>query len=370
MNNVRHSLWQRKRRLKRAARATGASVVILLVVFVCTDGYRNWKSARLHGAAKEHLKEGDFSRAALDAQAALKENPSNTVARGTLADAYDVTNDIRLLEVLDQIEGEDITKRRASAALRFGKVDLAEDALQRVSPGAGIDPVDFHELGATIALAKADDGRLYGHYLELARHQKSHANLIKLAYVDLRTPDRSMPAALRRDLEDIAVRESGSTGADAAVVAWALTLGHPEESESMRLRAVLENHIAASATLRQSFLRALELSELSRSHIARRSLLRSLQDACERIGAPKETLKLMLWMLQNRRHTMRGLGRFVRRRRFCAASQPMRWFCAICWRPMARRNRGSGRHSHRLWHIWTGANSSSSGMLTTAVRTP
>ena len=62
----------------------------------------DWKTARLRSSAKRAIEQEKPAEAALDAAAALQIRPGDHELTRLLSDAYDATNDERLLNVLSQ----------------------------------------------------------------------------------------------------------------------------------------------------------------------------------------------------------------------------------------------------------------------------
>ena len=108
---------------------SGVSLSLLLAVFLFGSHYTDWKTARLRKSAKRAIEQQQPAEAALDAAAALQIRPGDHELTRLLSDAYDATNDERLLGVLSAEIAQapdtlDTRIRLARAALRFGRLDI------------------------------------------------------------------------------------------------------------------------------------------------------------------------------------------------------------------------------------------------------
>src|SRR6478735_6806939 len=136
------SMFHRQLRRGRLVVAiAGLAIAFLLGVFFISYGsklYGNWRERRLLLQATTLLQEGDLSKAAQMAQDLARRHPDSLAALSILADAAERQNleeAVAWRERIARLLPKDPESQLnfASAALRFGKLDLAREALDRVS---------------------------------------------------------------------------------------------------------------------------------------------------------------------------------------------------------------------------------------------
>src|SRR6266478_4107067 len=155
------SLFQRPTRL--AAIVAALAIAFLLGVFFFSYGlklYDDWRQTRLLHRATALLQEGKLSKAAQTAHELLARRPDSLPALYVLADAAERENleeAIRWREQIARLLPRDVESQLnlASAALRFGKLDLARQALDRIPPGDR-DRAAFHVVAGWLARAQGN----------------------------------------------------------------------------------------------------------------------------------------------------------------------------------------------------------------------
>ncbi len=159
-----HSNFQRQPRRGRLVVAiAGLTVFFLLGVFFVSYGsklYENWRDRRLLEKATTLLHDEEFGKAAQMAQQLASRHPNSLAAFSILADTAEKQN---LEEAVDWREriarllprDPESQLNLASAALRFGKLDLAREALNRVSPNDR-DSAAYHVVAGWLARAEGN----------------------------------------------------------------------------------------------------------------------------------------------------------------------------------------------------------------------
>jgi Tfp pilus assembly protein PilF len=141
--NSAHSAFHRQRGARRLALASaGLAMAFLLGVFFVNYGsklYENWHERRLLHRATALLQEGKLSKAAQMAQELANRHPDSLAALSILADTAEKQNLEEAVAWRERIarllpKDPESQLNSASAALRFGKLDLARAAINRVSP--------------------------------------------------------------------------------------------------------------------------------------------------------------------------------------------------------------------------------------------
>src|SRR5438105_5659308 len=155
----RRQLWPARLALLVAAFV----VAILLGVAFFSYGsklYRDWHQSRLLHRAASMLQEERFIEAARTARAVVKLDPDSLPAYYILAEAAEKQNLEEAVSWRAQItrllpKDPDSQLNLASAALRFGKLDLARKALDQVTP-SDRDRAAFHVVAGWLARAEGN----------------------------------------------------------------------------------------------------------------------------------------------------------------------------------------------------------------------
>src|ERR1700730_477795 len=155
------SLFQRPTRL--AAIVAALAIVSLLGALLFSYGlklYDDWHQTRLLHRATALLQEGKLSKAAQTARELLARRPDFLPALYLLADAAERENleeAVKWREQIARLLPTDLDSQLnlASAALRFGKLDLARQALDRV-PSGDRDRAAFHVVAGWLARAQGN----------------------------------------------------------------------------------------------------------------------------------------------------------------------------------------------------------------------
>jgi predicted Zn-dependent protease len=122
--------------------------------------YEDWRERRLLQRATALLQEGKLSKAAQAAQELLRQHPDSLPGLYILADAAERQNLEEAVSWREQIARQlpkDVESQLnvASAALRFGKLDVAREALDRV-PSSDRDRAAFHVVAGWLARAEGN----------------------------------------------------------------------------------------------------------------------------------------------------------------------------------------------------------------------
>jgi Tfp pilus assembly protein PilF len=141
----------------------GAILALLLIVFVGTYGskaYSRWSESRLLKRASVALEQRDFTAANRLAKRVLEHDRDSLPAFQILAEATEKQNSEETVSWRAQIarlqpDSIDSQLNLASAALRFGQIDLARKTLERVAPRAQ-DLAAFHVVAGWLARAEGN----------------------------------------------------------------------------------------------------------------------------------------------------------------------------------------------------------------------
>src|SRR5262245_10981334 len=141
----------------------GVAIALLVGVFFFSYSskvYENWRERRLLHRATVLLQEGQLSEAAQMAQELARRHPDSLAALSIFADTAERQNLEEAVGWRERIarllpKDPESQLNLASAALRFGKLDLAREALNRVS-SRDRDSAAFHVVAGWLARAEGN----------------------------------------------------------------------------------------------------------------------------------------------------------------------------------------------------------------------
>ncbi len=158
------SFFQRRLWLARLGVVVVVMAVALLIGIVLfsygSSLYDDWRQSRLLRRATALLDEGKLIKAAETAQELVAHHPDSVPALHVLAETAERQNleeAVKWREQIARLLPTDLESQLnlASAALRFGKLDVARQALDRV-PSTGRDKAAFHVVAGWLARAEGN----------------------------------------------------------------------------------------------------------------------------------------------------------------------------------------------------------------------
>ena len=199
----------------------GLAIAFLLGVFFVSYGsklYENWRDRRLLEKATTLLQEGDLSKAAQMAQDLALRHPDSLAALSILADTAERQNLEEAVAWRERIallmpKDPESQLNLASAALRFGKLDLAREALNRVSP-SDRDSAAFHVVAGWLALAEGNLAEQEEQFAAAVKKEpKNDLYQFNLAALQIRSKDAGKSKDARDTLERLITIAPYRTGA-------------------------------------------------------------------------------------------------------------------------------------------------------------
>ena len=187
----------------------GAAIALLLIVLVGTYGsklYSGWHESRLLKRASAALNENDFASANRLARQVLEHERDSLPAFQILAEASEKQNSEETVSWRAQIarlqpDNIDIQLNLASAALRFGQIDLARKTLEHVAPRAQNLPA-FHIVSGWLARAEGNLAEQEQQFaIAVSKDPKNDLYKFNLAAIQIRSPDGEKSAQARETLE-------------------------------------------------------------------------------------------------------------------------------------------------------------------------
>ncbi|MFL6540807.1 MAG: tetratricopeptide repeat protein [Chthoniobacterales bacterium] len=200
--------------------------------------YTSWRESRLLKRASVMMQNGDFSSATLAAQQMLQIHPDSLAAFQILADATEKQNRPETVAYRAQIArilrgNLDAQLNLASAALRFGQIDVAARALDNVAP-ADRDKAAYHVVAGWLARAQGNEGAVEEHFA--AAVQKESANDLyqfNLAVLQIRSPDPEKYDNARETLERLSKVQGFRAGSIRALLSDAIQRSDLERADHL-----------------------------------------------------------------------------------------------------------------------------------------
>ena len=216
------SLFQRRLWPTRLAlMACGSVVAIALCALLLSYGlrlYENWHQASLLRQADSMLQQGKFSEATHTARELLAQHPDSLPALYILAEAAEKQNLEEAISWREQIAGlrpkdPDSQLNLVSAALRFGNLDLARKALDRI-PANDRDRAAFHVVAGWLASAEGNFTEQEEQFAAAVRKEpRNNLYQFNLAALQIHSSDAQKNAEARESLERLSKLAPYRTGA-------------------------------------------------------------------------------------------------------------------------------------------------------------
>jgi Tfp pilus assembly protein PilF len=192
--------------------------------------YHNWRESRLLKRASAMLEHQDFDGATRAAMQALDLHRDSLLAFQILAEATEKQNKIETVAWRAQIarllpQNLDSQLNLASAALRFGELDTARKALERVSPNDR-DKAAYHVVAGWLARAQGDEHGLQQHFAAaLKQEPNNELYQFNLAVLQIKSPEKDKSDNARQTLEHLSKSAPFRTGALRALLNDAIDRG-------------------------------------------------------------------------------------------------------------------------------------------------
>ena len=214
-----------------AALVAGIVLGGLLLGFIALNygpsAYRSWSESRLLKRAHAMLVQQHFEEATQAAQQASQMRPDSLVAFKILAEATEKQNRTETVAWRAQIarllpHDFDAQLNLASAALRFGQLDVARRALENVAPEDRDKPA-FHVVAGWLARAQGNEVEVEQHFAAAVKREPANdLYQFNLAALQIRSDDAQKSASARATLERLTKSSDFRTGALRALLSDAV----------------------------------------------------------------------------------------------------------------------------------------------------
>jgi Tfp pilus assembly protein PilF len=215
------TLHRKRTRNRLTVGIAGLAIALLIGIFLASYGskvYQNWRERGLLQKASTLLQEGEFSKAAQIAQELARGHPDSVAALSILADTAERQNLEEAITWREQIarllpNDPESQLNLASAGLRFGKLDLAREALNRVSP-SDRDSAAFHVVAGWLARAEGNFAEQEEQFAAAVKKEpKNDLYQFNLAALQIRSKDTEKRDTARETLERLTTVAPYRTGA-------------------------------------------------------------------------------------------------------------------------------------------------------------
>lgn len=183
----------------------GAFVVGLISFSSVHKGINRWREARLIKAGNTYLKQGDPNSAEMAGRKAIELDPASVAACRILAEATEKQNRTETVAWRAQIArltpSLDSQLNLASAALRFGQLDVARKALDKV-PAVDREKAAYQVVAGWLSRAQGDTAEEERHFAAaVATEPNNDTYQFNLAVLQIQSSDPEKNAAARDQLE-------------------------------------------------------------------------------------------------------------------------------------------------------------------------
>src|SRR5438270_9179915 len=207
-----------------------AALALLLIVVVGTYGsklYSGWHESRLLKRATAMLQKNDLAAANRLAREVLQRQRDSLPAFYILAEATEKQNSEETVSWRAQIarlepDNIDSQLNLASAALRFGQIDVARKTLERVAPHAQ-ELAAFHIVAGWLARAEGNLAEQEQQFdIAVNKDPKNDLYKFNLAALQIRSQDQEKSEQARANLEYLTQVQEFRTGALRALLSDAV----------------------------------------------------------------------------------------------------------------------------------------------------
>ena len=218
----RESFFQRQLWPARVALlAAGLAIAFVLGALFFRYGlrlYEDWRQTRLLHEAASMLQQGRFSEATQTARELLAQYPDSLPALYILAETAEKQNLEEAISWREQIarllpKDPDTQLNLISAALRFGKLDLARKTLDQI-PASDRDRAAFHVVAGWLACAEGNFAEQEEQFAAAVKKEpKNDLYQFNLAALQIHSSDAQNSAKARENLERLVKLAPYRTGA-------------------------------------------------------------------------------------------------------------------------------------------------------------
>src|SRR6266478_3927320 len=294
------SVFQRHHQAARVLVAVAAvAIAILLGALLVSYGsklYQSWRENGLLDRATALLEHGELSKAAQMARELLTRHPDSLPALSILADTAERQNleeAVSWRERIARLQPKDPESQLnfASAALRFGKLDVAREALTRLSQ-KDRDSAAFHVVAGWLARAEGNFAEQEEQFAAaVSKEPNNDLYQFNLAALQIRSNDAQKSARARDTLNRLTKLATFRTGALRALLNDAVARDDVAAADNFAQQLQMSQEVTfADYLLCLNFYRKLDEKKF-------RLLLERVKPFA--VQHPSDLASLMNWMNEN-----------------------------------------------------------------------
>jgi hypothetical protein len=226
-------------RLAAVIAITALVVVLAVICFSYASKFFNsWREQQLLKHAGALLQQHDYLGANREAQRALDLHPDSLPAFYILAEATEQQNRIETVAWRAQIarlapQKLDSQLNLASAALRFGELETARKALNRIAPNDR-QKAEYHVVAGWLARAEGDAAGLLEHFAAAAKEEPGNdLYQFNLAALQIKSPEKERSDDARSTLTRLAKVPEYRAGALRALLNDAVDRNDPITADAL-----------------------------------------------------------------------------------------------------------------------------------------
>jgi predicted Zn-dependent protease len=215
---VRRPRFKPSRAATLSLAVAGGFGLCLLILTTGPKFVNGWRESRWLKQAQENLKTGNLTGAGDAAQQALRIDPDSLPAFRVLAEATEKQNrpdTVSWRAQIARLQPRDVDSQLnlASAALRFGQLDVARKALENV-PKQNRDSAPYNVVAGWLARAQGDEAGLERHFAAaLEKEPQNETYQYNLAVVRIKSPEPERSDPARETLRRLAKNSGFRAGA-------------------------------------------------------------------------------------------------------------------------------------------------------------
>ncbi len=261
-----------------------------------SKGWNRWREARLLREGKDFLEQGNAADAEAAGRRAIALDANSVEASRILAEATERQNRAETVAWRAQVArlapSLDSLLNLASAALRFGQLDVTRAALDKV-PAGDRDKAAYQVVAGWLSRAQGNVAEEEHHFANaVAREPKNDTYQFNLAVLQTHSPDPAKSAAARNQLERLSKIPQFRTPALRALLEHALQQNQMPAAEALAQDLQMSQQVTFS-----DYLLCLDLyRKLNPKKFG--ALLNKVKPVAARNG--KDLAQLIDWMNQNK----------------------------------------------------------------------
>lgn len=274
----------------------GGFLIGFLALTYLPRAYNSWRETRLLARAQTQLAASDLEAATRVAQQMLKAHPGSTAAFRILAEVAEKQNRAEAVAWRAQIaraepRNLDAQLNLASAALRFGQISTARQAMENVAP-ADREKAAYHVVAGWLARAEGNEKDVERHFAAaLAEEPANETYQFNLAVLRVRSPDPRLAEEARATLERLSKVPAFRAGSLRALLRDAVESDDLERADNLAQDLQLTQQVTfADYLLSLDFYRKLDAEKFE-------AVLEKIKPLAAR--NPADLALLMDWMIRN-----------------------------------------------------------------------